>query len=122
MDALENDMSSSDLLLVTDGELPNPPVSNVILAKLEALKQQTGMEIHGLLVGRKESESLNLLCTEVHNFLGNYEGINGATYSYGGTMQRSSSALSLLPPVRRFSFPSMNETLWILSSHYGPTW
>ena len=105
LDALDNDMSWSDLLLVTDGKFPNSPVSNLILAKLEGLKQQTGMEIHGLLVRRKERKRLNLLCTDVHNFLGHYEGINGATYYYGGTMQRSSSALSLLPLVRRSSSP-----------------
>ena len=27
MEVLENDLASSDILLVSDGELPNPPVS-----------------------------------------------------------------------------------------------
>jgi hypothetical protein len=39
---------------ISDGEIPNPPVSNVkMMAKLESLRQQTGMEIHGLLIGKK---------------------------------------------------------------------
>ncbi|KAL7462749.1 hypothetical protein ACHAXS_003126 [Conticribra weissflogii] len=68
--ALENDdLAASDLLLVTDGELPNPPVSNVVMARLDALRRHTGMEIHGLLVGRKESPALEALCDEVHDFL-----------------------------------------------------
>ena len=68
------DMTSSDLLLVTDGELPNPPVSTAILSKLETLRHQTGMEVHGLLVGKRESSALDSLCTEVHSFLADYEG------------------------------------------------
>jgi len=67
------DMTSSDLLLVTDGELPNPPVSTTILSQLETLRHQTGMEIHGLLVGKRESPALDSLCTEVHPFLADYE-------------------------------------------------
>lgn len=105
MDAMEDDMASSDLLLVTDGELPNPPVSNVLLARLEMLMQQTGMEVHGLLVGKKESDSLATLCTEVHDFLGDYEGIPGATYT--GTSLRSTSTLSLPCPIRTIHTPSV---------------
>jgi hypothetical protein len=96
MDVLENDLTSSDILLVSDGELPNPPVSDSILAKLEQLKRQTGMEIHGLLIGKKESESLNILCSEVHDFLGNHDGIIGVTSSFTKSRHRSTSALSFL--------------------------
>ena len=73
MEALESDMASSDLILVTDGELPNPPVSNLVMSKLKLLQQQTGLEVHGLLVGKRESESLDMLCDEVHTFLDDYE-------------------------------------------------
>ena len=89
-------MASSDLLLVTDGEIPR--VSNTVLAKLEGLKQQTGMEIHGLLVGCAESESLDLLCTEVHDFLSSYE--TWQLHSYAGTVRSSSSALRFASPAR----------------------
>ncbi|KAL7553708.1 hypothetical protein ACHAWF_017043 [Thalassiosira exigua] len=101
MEVLENDLASSDVLLVTDGEIPNPPVSKSILARLEGLKQETGMEIHGLLVGKKESESLDLLCTEVHDFLGQFE----ATYPYAGRVPLSPSALSLSPSKSRPNAP-----------------
>jgi len=105
MEVLENDLAASDLLLVSDGELPNPPVSKLILAKLEGLKQQTGTEIHGLLVGKRESESMNLLCTEVHDFLSDYDGLNGVMNDdiYAGmNTRRSASALSLSASANRF--------------------
>ena len=84
------DMTSSDLLLVTDGELPNPPVSNTMLVQLETLRRQTGMEIHGLLVGKRDSPALDSMCTEVHDFLADYE-VGKIT---------SSTALSLLPSTK----------------------
>lgn len=66
-------MASSDIILVSDGEIPNPPVSNAMMARLESLRQQTGMEIHGLLVGKKDSPALSCLCDNVHDFLLDYE-------------------------------------------------
>ena len=66
-------MAASDILLVSDGELPNPPVSESLMQELSNLKSRTGMEIHGLLVGKKESEPLDLLCTSVHDFLLKYD-------------------------------------------------
>ena len=44
-----------------------------MMAKLENIRQQTGMEIQGLLVGKKESPALSSLCTDVHDFLVDYE-------------------------------------------------
>jgi hypothetical protein len=73
IEKLEQDMSSSDIILVSDGEIPNPPVSNVMMAKLESLRQQTGMEIQGLLIGKKDSPALLSLCDSVHDFLVGYE-------------------------------------------------
>lgn len=97
IETIENDMTSSDIILVTDGELPNPPVSDAIFTKLEQLKRNNGLEIHGLLVGRQESDSLSLLCNEVHNFLGNYDGVNVSTYTNVGSRPRPSSSLLLAP-------------------------
>lgn len=91
-------MPSSDLLLVTDGEIPNPPVSEAMLAKLESLKENTGMEIHGLLIGKKESAGLDSLCTEVHDFLGDYDGLEGVLVN--DKARGTASALSLLPSTR----------------------
>lgn len=93
--AMENlDMTSSDLLLVTDGELPNPPVSTTILSQLATLRHQTGMEVHGLLVGKRESAALNSLCTEVHSFLADYE---GQLLPVGPKRIPSTTALMLFP-------------------------
>lgn len=88
------DMTSSDLLLVTDGELPNPPVSTTILSQLETLRHQTGMEIHGLLVGKRESPALDSLCTEVHQFLVDYESQVSPVHT---NKMVSSTSLSLFP-------------------------
>lgn len=78
MTALGNDaMSAADLLLVTDGEIPDPPVSDDIMEDLHRLKRQTGMEIHGLLVGKNESKPLTMLCTETHDFLNRYDSLAG---------------------------------------------
>jgi hypothetical protein len=76
IDTLEGEMSSSDIILVSDGEIPNPPVSTAMMAKIESLRQQTGMEIHGLLVGKKESPALSSLCNSVDDFLVDYELMN----------------------------------------------
>eukprot|EP00593_Proboscia_inermis_P015459 CAMPEP_0171326278 /NCGR_PEP_ID=MMETSP0816-20121228/117353_1 /TAXON_ID=420281 /ORGANISM="Proboscia inermis, Strain CCAP1064/1" /LENGTH=131 /DNA_ID=CAMNT_0011825701 /DNA_START=126 /DNA_END=521 /DNA_ORIENTATION=- len=63
------EMASSDLVLITDGEIPDPPISNDMMEELDQLKRKTGMEIHGLLVGDKESIPLEKLCTQVHTCL-----------------------------------------------------
>ena len=95
-------MASSDLILVTDGELPNPPVSKLVMSKLKLLQQQTGLEIHGLLVGKRESESLDILCDEVHTFLDDYE-----TSKFSQT-RAPASALSSVPDNSKQSRSSVN--------------
>eukprot|EP00547_Thalassionema_nitzschioides_P008787 CAMPEP_0194228370 /NCGR_PEP_ID=MMETSP0156-20130528/43337_1 /TAXON_ID=33649 /ORGANISM="Thalassionema nitzschioides, Strain L26-B" /LENGTH=1110 /DNA_ID=CAMNT_0038960881 /DNA_START=537 /DNA_END=3871 /DNA_ORIENTATION=- len=74
--SLWSNMSTADLLLVTDGEIPDPPVSKDIMEDLDRLKVRTGMEIHGLLVGNRHSKPLSKLCTHIHDFLINYETSN----------------------------------------------
>ena len=124
MEVLENDLASSDILLVSDGELSSPPVSKLMLAKLEGLKQQTGTEVHGLLVGKRESESMNLLCTEVHDFLGDYDDISGVITDIHAGMKtrRSASALSLFPMDSRF-LPTRQSFLnrWSTGQRSGRT-
>ena len=74
MDALESGtMSAADILLVTDGEIPDPPVPPSMMESLEILKSRNGVEVHGLLVGKSESKPLSRLCTHVHDFLSVYE-------------------------------------------------
>ena len=66
---------NADIVLVTDGELPNPPVAASLLARLRQLELQSGLEVHGLLIGRNSSLPLEALCTSfdggsrVHDFL-----------------------------------------------------
>lgn len=97
-------MSSSDIILVSDGEIPNPPVSVAMMAKLESLRQQTGMEIHGLLVGKKESPALSSLCNSVHDFLVDYELMNHLNFA------------RLLSPT-----PNTGTALYARSLSPGPT-
>ena len=75
MAALDTDiiMSAADVLLVTDGEIPDPPVSKDVMEALDRLKIRTGMEIHGLLVGKRESKPLSRLCTRTNDFLLGYD-------------------------------------------------
>lgn len=94
-----DNMSAADVLLVTDGEIPDPPVPNEMMQDLSLLKQRTGMQIHGLLVGKKESRPLEKLCTKTHDFLVGYE----EALSVGVTREalraplRSSTMLSAVP-------------------------
>jgi MoxR-like ATPase/uncharacterized protein with von Willebrand factor type A (vWA) domain len=72
--------ASSDVLLVTDGELSNPPLPPSLMEKLRMLERQRGLEVHGLVVGRRyATPQLELICTQhdgryrVHNFLSKYD-------------------------------------------------
>lgn len=80
MENLEKDvLSAADILLVTDGEIPDPPVSEKILDALDRLKLQKGVEVHGLLVGRSESKPLSRLCSQTHDFLTRYDSMASLT-------------------------------------------
>ena len=73
---LSSRLASADILMITDGEIPNPPVSDEIMRDLTKLQQKTGMQIHGLLIGNKDvsREPLESLCTvPPHDFLLTYD-------------------------------------------------
>jgi uncharacterized protein with von Willebrand factor type A (vWA) domain len=61
--------ASSDIILVTDGELQMPPVDNSIMDIINQLEIKSGIEIHGLLVGKNSSLPLNYLCTNILQLL-----------------------------------------------------
>lgn len=63
--------SSADVLLITDGEIPE--VKQEIIHDLDRLKQRLGIQVHGLLVGQRDSAAMEQLCTHTHNFLMNYD-------------------------------------------------
>eukprot|EP00535_Pseudo-nitzschia_heimii_P013296 CAMPEP_0197197348 /NCGR_PEP_ID=MMETSP1423-20130617/32820_1 /TAXON_ID=476441 /ORGANISM="Pseudo-nitzschia heimii, Strain UNC1101" /LENGTH=1252 /DNA_ID=CAMNT_0042651169 /DNA_START=207 /DNA_END=3965 /DNA_ORIENTATION=+ len=65
-------MEAADILLVTDGEIPDPPVPREVMSSIERLRDLKGVKIHGLLVGKKESKPLSELCTHTHDFLSRY--------------------------------------------------
>lgn len=55
----------ADILLVTDGEIPSPDED--ILQKLNAAKEELGLSVHGLLVGRV-TEPMEQICSDIHVF------------------------------------------------------
>lgn len=75
----EPDWAGADIILISDGELQNPPVSNEIFELIARLEREKGLLIHGLLVGKKGSEPLELLCSDydgemrVYDFLYKYD-------------------------------------------------
>jgi len=87
-------MSAADVLLVSDGEIPDPPVSDEMMQDLDLLKQRTGMQIHGLLVGKKESPPLDKLCTKTHDFLVGYE---EALATAGAVLRNEAARLNTTP-------------------------
>lgn len=56
----------ADILMVTDGEIPRP--SQAVSAQLQHAKENMGLEVHGLLVGRHASEALAEFASHVHMF------------------------------------------------------
>ncbi|CAB9501051.1 ATPase RavA [Seminavis robusta] len=87
-----NSMAAADILLVTDGEIPDPPVSQDVMEKLERLKQRAGVQVHGLLVGKRESVPLAKLCTHIHDFLIGYDTVMPAPAT-SSSARRSLGAL-----------------------------
>ena len=75
MTTLRDDLAlaASDILLVTDGEIADPPVAPEVMEQLDTHKLKLGTQIHGLLIGKKESEPLSRLCTATHDFLSHYD-------------------------------------------------
>ena len=68
-----NNMDAADILLITDGEISDPPVPNHIMESIDKLIKLKGVEVHGLLIGKSESIPLSKLCTHTHNFLSQYD-------------------------------------------------
>lgn len=55
----------ADILMVTDGEIPPPDED--ILQKLNIAKEELGLSVHGLLVGRV-TEPMEQICSDIHVF------------------------------------------------------
>ena len=99
-------MAAADILLVTDGEIPDPPVSDEVMESLRRLKQRSGVQVHGLLIGKRESVPLSKLCTHIHDFLLRYDSFIPNVGSNDGTWFPRNSATALffcasnLPTIR----------------------
>eukprot|EP00210_Caulerpa_lentillifera_P001838 g1767.t1 len=56
----------ADILIVTDGEMGEPEKS--VMEGLEMAREELGLEVHGLLVGRTESGPMKRICSHLHMF------------------------------------------------------
>ena len=80
------DYADSDILLVSDGELMDPPVDAATEAALDALRASRGLRVAGLLVGRSRGDDglrharpeapFGRLCDVVHTFLADYDDLS----------------------------------------------
>ena len=61
--------AGADIILVSDGELPSPPVDAPTLARFAAARGRSGVEVPGLLIGEARPTPLDEICDEVHTFL-----------------------------------------------------
>lgn len=69
----------ADILMVTDGEIPMP--KDQLLDQLGDAKEDLGLELHGLLVGRHESKALQQLTTHLHVFK-SWSTVKASKYDY----------------------------------------
>lgn len=61
----QEEWNLADILMVTDGEIPLPDED--ILQKLNVAKEDLGLSVHGLLVGRV-TEPMEQICSDIHVF------------------------------------------------------
>ncbi|KAL3938265.1 MAG: hypothetical protein SGBAC_006788 [Bacillariaceae sp.] len=85
MKTLDNDeMADADIVLISDGEIPDPPIPLELMVQLESLTERRGVQVHGLLVGKQESIPLSKICSETYDFLFEYESMG----LFGGSRPR----------------------------------
>ena len=75
MNDSQDNWSCADIILVTDGELSNPPLDEDTKHAVDRMMFDRELRIHGLLVGKNESKPLESICGQdgVHNFLNKYD-------------------------------------------------
>ncbi|GAX75202.1 hypothetical protein CEUSTIGMA_g2646.t1 [Chlamydomonas eustigma] len=78
-----NEWSQADILMVTDGEIPRPGTE--ILNTIKAMHDDSGLEVHGLLVSRQISEAMKQLCTQIHVFK-SWTAVGGKDHMYNGQL------------------------------------
>ena len=65
--------SGADLLLVSDGELPDPPLDEATHARLRRLQAASGLRVCGLLVGEPRLTPLDAMCDDVSGCLARFD-------------------------------------------------
>jgi len=66
-------MEASDLILVTDREIPGILEEN--LSQINCLKETKDLKLYGLLIGKSESHPLERICTYTYDFLSKYSSL-----------------------------------------------
>ncbi|KAG1654685.1 hypothetical protein FOA52_008546 [Chlamydomonas sp. UWO 241] len=74
-----NEWMQSDILMVTDGEIPMP--DKKILDTIKGMNERLGLEVHGLLVASHVTEPMRQLCTDVHVFK-SWTAVGGNDWQY----------------------------------------
>ncbi|MEW5311330.1 MAG: hypothetical protein WDW38_003056 [Sanguina aurantia] len=62
----QNEWAQADILMVTDGEIPDP--SDDIVDQIRSANKEFALEVHGLMVSSNVSKAMNKLCTHIHVF------------------------------------------------------
>mmetsp|Transcript_2638 Transcript_2638/g.4491 ORF Transcript_2638/g.4491 Transcript_2638/m.4491 type:complete len:677 (+) Transcript_2638:36-2066(+) len=75
----KQEWAQADILMVTDGEIPEP--DEAILSTIERMHTDMGLEVHGLLVSSRTTESMKKLCTDLHVFK-SWTAVGGQDYAY----------------------------------------
>ena len=61
------ELLQADILMVTDGEIPMP--KKKIRDQLETAREELGLEVHGLMVGRSDTTpAMEAFCSHLHVF------------------------------------------------------
>lgn len=58
--------SLADILIVTDGEMPVPDQD--LLTQIDQAQRDLGLEVYGLLVGNRDSQAMEAICSHLHVF------------------------------------------------------
>ena len=69
----------ADILMVTDGEIPQPDES--LLDLINYMHQEKGLEVHGLMVSSNPSDAMQKLCTHLHMFK-SWTAVGGQDWMY----------------------------------------
>eukprot|EP00667_Euglena_gracilis_P001010 EG_transcript_1011 len=114
--------AESDVLLVSDGELPVPPLDEDLMAALQAMRQDRGLQVHGLMVRPGASRAMDMICDHVHTFLAEFDPLASFPTRRGGGPARGLRAApalgaALRPPTRAAgSWPGPRRSLALYSS------